>query len=70
VDYQIRQLFKVAGCRDCYVRLEPELGKANSEMDDASDKNIRQLRDAGGIFINDHIEELDEVVQHLIEINN
>ena len=70
VDYQIRQLFKVAGCRDCYVRLEPELGKASSEMDDASDKNISQLKEAGEIFINDNVEELDEIVQRLITINN
>ena len=66
VDYQIRQLFKVAGCSDCYVRLEPELGKAKPDMDDASVENIRQLKDAGERFINDHIEELDEIVHRLM----
>ena len=69
VDYQIRQLFKVAGCSDCYVRLEPDLGKAKPEMDDASDENIRQLKNAGESFVKDHIEELDEIVHHLIENN-
>jgi len=67
VDYQMRQLFKVAGCSDCYLRLEPELGKAKSEMDDASDGNIRHLKDAGDFFIKDHVEELDEIVRRLIE---
>jgi patatin-like phospholipase/acyl hydrolase len=66
VDYQIRQLFKVAGCSDCYVRLEPELGKAKPDMDDASDENIRQLKDAGECFIKDNLEELDDIVTHLI----
>ena len=67
VDYQMRQLFKVAGCSDCYVRLEPELGKAKTEMDDASDENIRQLIDAGECFIKDHAEELEDVVIQLVE---
>ena len=67
VDYQMRQLFQVAGCTDCYVRLEPELGKAKPEMDNASDENIRQLKDAGECFIKDKVEELEEVVQRLVE---
>lgn len=66
VDYQMRQLFAVAGCSDCYVRLEPELGNAKSEMDDASKDNIRQLIDAGECFVKDHAEELDEIVKKLL----
>jgi patatin-like phospholipase/acyl hydrolase len=65
VDYQMRQLFKVAGCSDCYVRLEPALGKANPEMDDASDDNIRRLKDAGEYFINENAEASDEIVERL-----
>jgi len=67
VDYQMRQLFKVAGCSDCYVRLEPELGKAKSDMDDASDENIRELKDAGERYVKDHLEELDEIVSRLCQ---
>ena len=70
VDYQTRQLFKVAGCSDCYVRLEPELGKAKPEMDDVSDENIQQLKDAGECFIKDHVEELEENVRKLYQIHN
>ena len=66
VDYQMQQLFKVAGCSDCYVRLEPELGKAGPDMDDASDKNILHLKDAGECFIKDHVEELDEIINQLV----
>ena len=64
-DYQMRQLFQTAGCSDCYVRLEPELGKAKPEMDDASDENIRRLIDAGEYFINEHAETLDKIVERL-----
>jgi len=69
VDYQMRQLFKVAGCKDDYVRLEPELGKAKPEMDNASDENIRQLKDAGECFVQDHLDELDDIVHRLLENN-
>jgi patatin-like phospholipase/acyl hydrolase len=68
VDYQMRQLFKVAGCSDCYVRLEPALGKANPEMDDASDKNICRLKDAGAYFINENAEMLDQIVSSLTSL--
>ena len=67
-DYQMRQLFKTAGRSDCYVRLEPELGKAKPDMDDASDKNIRKLIDAGEYFVNQNVEMLDEIIEKLIII--
>ncbi len=67
VDYQMKQLFKVAGCNDCYIRLDPEMGKAKPEMDDVSDENIRQLKDAGECYIKDHVEELDDIVDRLIK---
>ncbi len=67
VDYQMKQLFKVAGCKDCYVRLEPELGNAKPEMDDASDENILQLKNTGECFVKDHVEELDDIIDRLIE---
>jgi len=66
VDYQMQQLFKVARCSDCYVRLEPELGKAKPEMDDASNENIRQLIDAGACFIKDNANKLDRIVEQLV----
>jgi len=70
VDYQLRQLFAVAGCRDCYVRLEPELGKAKPDMDDATDDNILQLKDAAECYIKDHLEKLDNLVKRLIKIQH
>ena len=65
VDYQMQQLFAVAGCSDCYVRLEPGLGKAKPEMDDASDENIRQLIDAGECFVKENAEKLERVVEKI-----
>ena len=68
VDYQVRQLFKTVGCSERYVRLEPALGKASPDMDDASDENIRQLKDAGAYFIHEQAEELDEIVNRLLNV--
>ncbi len=67
VDYQMQKLFETAGCHDCYVRIDPELGKAKPDMDDVSDENIKQLKDAGYCYIKDHSEELDAVIDKLIE---
>jgi patatin-like phospholipase/acyl hydrolase len=66
VSYQLKQLFNVAGCSDCYVRLNPELCEAKPDMDDASDKNIANLKNAGLAYINEHAEELDRIVEQLI----
>jgi hypothetical protein len=68
VDYQLRQLFAVAGCSDCYVRLEPELGKAKPDMDDALEENIAQLIDAGECFVKDNAEVLEGMVNQLLVI--
>ena len=69
VDYQIKQLFYLAGCSDCYVRLEPELGKAKPEIDNVSNTNIQQLIDAGEYYIKDHVNQLDKIVENLIKNN-
>jgi hypothetical protein len=68
VDYQMRQLFNVAGCSDCYVRLEPELGKASAKMDDASEKNIKNLKNAAESFIERNEAVLEGVVKQLIRV--
>ena len=35
-------------------------------MPNASDENIRQLKDAGACFIKEHVEELDEIVKNVL----
>jgi hypothetical protein len=67
VDYEMRLLFQEHP--EGYVRLEPGLGKAKSDMDDASDENINNLRKAGLDYIDSHREELDKVVERLIGNN-
>ncbi|MDR2980281.1 MAG: patatin-like phospholipase family protein [Bacteroidales bacterium] len=66
VSYQVRQLFEVAGCKENYVRLEPGLCEAKPEMDDVSDENIKNLKNAGLSYIKEHAEKLDSIVNELI----
>jgi patatin-like phospholipase/acyl hydrolase len=67
VSYQVRQLFDVAGCKENYARLEPGLCEAKPEMDDASNENIKNLKNAGLFYVKEHVEELDKIVDNLIE---
>jgi patatin-like phospholipase/acyl hydrolase len=69
VHYQMKQLFSTEGCTGKYHRLEPELGNASVEMDDASEGNIRSLREAGSAFVREHVERLESVVEALL-VNN
>lgn len=67
VSYQIKQLFEVSGCSDCYVRLEPELHGANFKIDDASKENIKKLKEAGKYYIKENREKLDKIVDDLLK---
>jgi patatin-like phospholipase/acyl hydrolase len=67
VSYQLKQLFEVSGCSDSYVRLQPELGDANPEMDDASKNNIKNLKKAGSDYITQNRGILDKIVEELIK---
>jgi len=67
VSYQTRKLFEAVDCPSSYVRLDPDLCKANSEMDDVSAKNIVNLEDAGLTFVKNNAAELDAIADTLIE---
>jgi patatin-like phospholipase/acyl hydrolase len=69
VDCQMRQIFSAMGCPDSYIRLEPALGRAKPDMDDASGDNIQKLTDAAQTFIQTNIKQLDDVVEKLIVSN-
>jgi patatin-like phospholipase/acyl hydrolase len=66
VSYQLKQLFDVAGCSDCYLRLNPALLKASAEMDDVSAKNIDNLKEAGKDFISKNAGKLDKIAEELV----
>jgi patatin-like phospholipase/acyl hydrolase len=47
IDYQLKQIFKTEGAENQYIRIEPELGYAKPDMDDASPRNLAALKEAG-----------------------
>jgi uncharacterized protein len=67
VNYQLRKIWETTGTPDNYIRLEPALYEANNEMDNASQKNLTALHEAGMKFVSDNERLLDQVVAKLIE---
>lgn len=66
VNYQVDKLFLAANCSSDYIRLDPDLGLANSEMDDVSDKNLAHLENAARNYINQHQAQLNTVIQKIM----
>lgn len=66
ISYQAEKLFDAAKCNDSYVRIEPDLCMANTEMDDVSDKNIFNLENAGHNFVDKNEKLLNDIVDKLI----
>ncbi len=68
VDYQLMEMYKTLddADRNDYYRLEPALREALSDMDNASDENLENLRQAGLWFVDKNKEVLDEIAQKII----
>lgn len=68
VDYQLKQIFDTMtlGDKNDYHRVDPDIGLANPEMDDASPENMEALRQAAKAYIAENQDELDIIVSKLI----
>ena len=66
VDYQLKQIYDAVNAPGQYVRIEPSLGKANPDMDDASAGNLTALRDAGLKAVKKYKGELDRIAGLLV----
>jgi predicted acylesterase/phospholipase RssA len=47
VNYQVQSLLTKGGALDQYLRIQPTLTPANDDMDDASPRNLEQLKELG-----------------------
>ena len=65
VSYQIDKLFEAEGCRERYIRIVPELYNVTHTMDDATPKNIANMKSAAEKHIATHNSQLDEIVKQL-----
>lgn len=66
VDFALKQIFSTCDNPNDYIRLMPELLGVNSEMDDASSKNIDALLQLGDKFVADNKKILDNLANQLI----
>jgi predicted acylesterase/phospholipase RssA len=68
VDYQMRKLLEEFKDPTQYYRFQGELTHANDDMDDASERNIRDLRLLAGSLIENHHREIDQLCDRLSRI--
>lgn len=68
VDYQLKQIYDAVGSPGQYLRITPEsLGRANPDMDDASEKNLRALKKVGNDTAKKYDRELNRIVDMLLK---
>ena len=69
-NYHLDKIFSAAGRRDQYVRIQPDgMGNANSDIDDASDKNLRALSELGTATAQRHDADLERIADILLDAN-
>ena len=66
VDYQLEQIFDAVGKPKQYVRINPTLGDASPELDNASMANLNALKEVGIESAENNDEELTNIAQLLI----
>ena len=64
IDYQLTQIYEAIGRGHQYVRINPMLNEAKSDMDDASEKNLKALA-ADGI---ENAEKNDQVLEKVTDM--
>lgn len=69
VDYQIRQLFSKQNKPENYFRIAPDLCNAKFDIDDVSDENIKNLKDAALYYIAKNAEKLDDLVDKILKVD-
>ncbi len=69
IDFQLKEIFDASDSNENYIRISPEIGGANSEMDDASAKNLQALKDAGTASAKKYDAELERIADFLVKSN-
>lgn len=70
VDFQLKHIFDAIGCRNNYYRINPDIGNASIEMDDASLQNLDALKSAGIAAALKYNNELEEIAAFLVKSEN
>ena len=70
VDFQLKQIFDAVDNSNDYYRLKPSIYNASPEMDNASETNLKALKEAGMQYVSENSEMLDDIVKKLISYND
>lgn len=67
VNYQLRALFNTTNYPGHFVRMDPSLGNASTELDDASSQNVLNLLNAGNAFVEQEQNKIYHIAEMLIK---
>jgi patatin-like phospholipase/acyl hydrolase len=67
IDFQLRQIFDAIDKENNYIRIDPEMGEADTEMDNASPENLQALKEAGIATAEKYEDELERVADFLVK---
>jgi patatin-like phospholipase/acyl hydrolase len=70
VDYQLKQIFDAAGANNQYLRVDFDDRISSGSIDDASEENLNNLKNAGDVLAKDFDKELDKFVELLFRKKN
>lgn len=66
VDFQLQQIFDATDSSQNYIRINPEIGEAEPEMDDATTKNLQALKEAGIASAEKYNDKLEMIANFLV----
>ena len=66
VHYQLEQIYDAVGAPEQYLRIQTPLAPENSDMDNADQENLLELRELGTLAAQNHSLELDAFVKLLM----
>ncbi len=67
IDFQLKQIFDSIDNSKDYIRINPEIGEADPEMDDASASNLEALKEAGIAEAEKYNDKLETIADYLIK---
>jgi uncharacterized protein len=67
VDFQLKQIFDAIDKSANYIRIDPEMGEADTEMDNASEENLKALKEAGIATSEKYEAELEHIADFLVK---
>lgn len=66
IDFQLKKIFGAANNSKNYYRFNPDIGDADTTMDNASNKNLNALKEAGIVSAKRYDAELEEIALFLV----